>query len=71
MGYYIRMIIKPHIKPYAECLKGRLLPSLGNLEEEAKRVEADIYERLCAHASVYDDPASLAEQAFDEGISYL
>jgi hypothetical protein len=71
MRYYIRNIIKPHIKAYARCLKHRLLPSLDNVEQESNRFGMEVYERLCeAHASEDADPASFAEQAMDEGISY-
>lgn len=71
MGYIIRRTIKPHIGAYAACLKDRLLPTLGNIEQEARRVEREYYERLCSSRSSEDaDLASYAEQAQDEGIDH-
>lgn len=55
------------------CLIDRILPSLDTIEEEAKKIAEEEYERLNnlpAGPDDFIDPAELAERAQDKAIDY-
>jgi len=70
--HYFRKMFIPQVQAFADCLTKRLLPTFENVEEEAKKVEQEEYERLSLKYPYEDGPddATLWEWAQDEAISY-
>ena len=61
----------PEIEVYSRIWKERFLPALAELENEATAISEKEHERLSAHMDrEWDDPADIAEQAHDAGLSY-
>jgi len=56
---------------FVENLETRILPTFNNIENEAKKVEEQEWDRLCSSCASPDiDPADLAEKAHDAGLNY-
>jgi hypothetical protein len=61
----------PEIEVYSRIWKERFLPALAELENEATAISEKEQERLSAHMDrEWDDPADIAEQAHDAGLSF-
>ncbi len=57
---------------HSAVLRERLLPAFDNLDEEAKKIEDETYERLYSRSSSEDpDVALLAQIAVEEAANYL
>lgn len=69
-AFHIREVFIPEIETILTCLEKRLLPTFSNIEEEAREIEENTLQRLSSLVGPEADPASIAEQAHDEGISY-
>jgi hypothetical protein len=65
----IRQVFLPDIDALAKCLTDRLLPTFGNLGEEAEQLEQEMMVRM--DYSEHTDPAALVDQARDEAITFF
>lgn len=68
---YIRSHFIWQLDLYAAVLRDRLLPAFEKIDEEAKKVEDEAYERLCRSSSDSLDIGSLAEKATEEAADFL
>lgn len=68
---YFASVFIPEIEVYSRIWKKRFLPALAEVENEATAIAEKEHERLSAHMDPeWDDPADIAEQAHDAGLSY-
>lgn len=61
----------PQITALREAIFNRILPAFDRLDAEAKEIEQEAWEGFNRHAGEDDDPASLAEAAFEQGLEHF
>jgi hypothetical protein len=68
---FIRNQFIHQLTMFVENLETRILPTFNDIENEAKKVEEQEWDKLCSsYASPDTDPSDLAEKARDAGIEY-
>lgn len=74
VGFWERFIRNQFIRQaimFVENIETRLLPTFEDIENKAKKVEEQEWNRLCSICSSPDtDPADLAEKAHDASLDY-
>jgi hypothetical protein len=68
--HHIRRALLPDLDAFARCLPERLLPTFASLDEEAKRVEQEVWDGPAPGDPEDFDPADHAERAQDAALVY-
>lgn len=74
VGFWERFIRNQFIRQaimFFENIETRLLPTFDDIENEAKKIEEQKWDKLCSSCVSPDtDPAYLTEKAHDAGLDY-
>src|SRR5436309_9857605 len=68
--HHIRRALLPDLDAFARCLPERLLPTFASVDEEAKRVEQEVWDTPAPGDPEDFDPGDHAERAQDAGVVY-